>query len=319
MTTGAIILAAGVSSRMKEFKPMMCVGRKPMILNVVDTLKAVGADPIAAVTGYRADTIARCLQGTGVITVRNRAFASTMMLDSLAVGLREIGGRCDRVVVFPADVPMVKPSTVTGMLLQTGDAVIPVCSGNEGHPVVISSSLFGRICASSPGTKLRDILSDRDVDVVRYATEDPGILMDANTYEEYLQLLNYNSRMQGKGTFHLEYNLRLAVDDATMDNDMMLLLEMLEYTGSLQTASECVNSSYTGNWRRIKQLEKQLGVTLVASAAGGQKGGGTSLTEAGRCLLDAYGRMQREGEKMMNMLFKEYFTDDIIKKIQNSH
>ena len=82
MKTGAVILAAGAPGEIKEGKPMMCVGQKPMIRHIVDTLTELKLSPVVVVTGYRSDIIERCLASTGAVIVRNRKFASTDMFSA---------------------------------------------------------------------------------------------------------------------------------------------------------------------------------------------------------------------------------------------
>ena len=71
MKTGAVILAAGAPGEIKEGKPMMCVGQKPMIRHIVDTLTELKLSPIVVVTGYRSDIIERCLLYTEFIFFAN--------------------------------------------------------------------------------------------------------------------------------------------------------------------------------------------------------------------------------------------------------
>ena len=102
-----------------------------------------------------------------------------------------------------------------------------------------------------------------------------------------------------------------------MNRETMRLLEMVQYTGSLQLASELMNVPYTRSWRQIKNMERQLGVPIVRSAAGGARGGGSLLTEQGTALLEAYQNMSKECAKLSNWLFQEYFSDDFVEKLQN--
>lgn len=77
MKTGAIILAAGAPGEIQEAKPMLCVGQKPMIKQIVELLEGLSVRPIVVVAGYRYDIIGRCLADTGAVIVRNRRFAET--------------------------------------------------------------------------------------------------------------------------------------------------------------------------------------------------------------------------------------------------
>ena len=62
---GALILAAGMSTRMGQFKPLMEFNGESMIRRVVRSLKEAGASPIFMVVGYRAQEIRMHLAGEG--------------------------------------------------------------------------------------------------------------------------------------------------------------------------------------------------------------------------------------------------------------
>ena len=62
----ALILAAGVSSRMERFKPMLPVGEDTMIRRTVRMMQQAGADPIVVVTGYKSAAPASGRDGPGV-------------------------------------------------------------------------------------------------------------------------------------------------------------------------------------------------------------------------------------------------------------
>ena len=51
--TGAVLVAAGLSSRMKDFKPMLPFGTSTASRHMIGMLKSLKADPIVVVTGYR--------------------------------------------------------------------------------------------------------------------------------------------------------------------------------------------------------------------------------------------------------------------------
>ena len=53
--TGAVLVAAGLSSRMKDFKPMLPFGTSTASRHMIGMLKSLKADPIVVVTGYRAE------------------------------------------------------------------------------------------------------------------------------------------------------------------------------------------------------------------------------------------------------------------------
>lgn len=52
-TIGAVIVAAGMSSRMGDFKPMLNIGAISIAQRIVATLRQAGAQHIVVVTGFK--------------------------------------------------------------------------------------------------------------------------------------------------------------------------------------------------------------------------------------------------------------------------
>ena len=64
MQIGALIVAAGMSTRMGEFKPMLSIGSISVAQRVIATLSQSGVSKIVMVTGYNATMLERHLSGT---------------------------------------------------------------------------------------------------------------------------------------------------------------------------------------------------------------------------------------------------------------
>ena len=88
MKTGALIVAAGMSSRMGDFKPMLNIGSISIAQRVVATFQQAGVDKIVMVTGYQAAMLEHHLAGNGIVFLRNDAYETTQMFDSACIGLR---------------------------------------------------------------------------------------------------------------------------------------------------------------------------------------------------------------------------------------
>ena len=72
------------------------------------------------------------------------------------------------------------------------------------------------------------------------------------------------------------------------------LLENIEASGSLRKAAESADISYRHAWDLIKTAEASLGQPLITRQAGGARGGGSSLSAAGRHMLAVFDRLARE-------------------------
>ena len=87
------------------------------------------------------------------------------------------------------------------------------------------------------------------------------------------------------------------------------LLRHIDETGSLAEAAERMGLSYRRAWGKVREIEKNLGVKLVESEAGGAGGGGSRLTRQGERLLALYQRLRRRMEADLEKEFQEVFDD----------
>jgi molybdate transport system regulatory protein len=70
------------------------------------------------------------------------------------------------------------------------------------------------------------------------------------------------------------------------------LLQLIDDTGSLAEAAAAMQLSYRRAWGKVREIEENLGLKLVESAAGGAGGGGSRLTPDGRRLVARFRRFQ---------------------------
>ena len=129
MEIGAVITAAGMSSRMGEFKPMLSIGTISIAQRVTATLRQAGAEKMVMVTGNNAEELERHLSKSRVIFLRNENYASTQMFDSAKIGLEYLRGKCDVVLFTPVDVPLFTAATVRALLARGAPPACPVCRG----------------------------------------------------------------------------------------------------------------------------------------------------------------------------------------------
>lgn len=68
----------------------------------------------------------------------------------------------------------------------------------------------------------------------------------------------------------------------------MELLEKIEEAGSISNAARAMNMSYKKAWELINHLNEQTNSPVVVPQAGGEKGGGSTLTPEGIELIKYY-------------------------------
>lgn len=189
--TGAVIVAAGLSSRMGKFKPMLPIGNQTMISRVVDCMKKVGASPIVVVTGYQREMIEGQLAEEDVVFVHNSLFRETQMMDSLLLGLEVLKESCSRVLVIPGDIPLIAMETIQSMLEIEGAFVRPVFHGKAGHPVLLQTELTSILENYHGPGGLRGAIEHSGLEIQEVKVDDPAILMDNDTPEDYAKSLAY--------------------------------------------------------------------------------------------------------------------------------
>ena len=312
----AVILAAGISSRMGKFKPMLTVDGETMISRVVHGMKRVGASPIVVVTGYKQEVLTEHLAQEGVIFVHNERYYETQMLDSLVLGLEALGPEHDRVLMSPADVPLVQTETVLDLLRTEGAFVRPIYEGSVGHPVVMDRTLISVLKHFDGQGGLRAAVEGAGIPIVDLEVTDRGTTLDDDTREEYANLLKYH-RQQTNRPQLLQLDLRVCLQAETQlwGPGTAQFLELIDTTGSIQSACSCMHMAYSKGWKMINETERQLGCPILIRSQGGAHGGGSHLSPEGKKILAAYRAMVEEIQSSSEQIFQKYFPGGSIDKL----
>ena len=305
MDTGAVVVAAGMSSRMGDFKPMLSIGSISVAQRVVATLKQAGAARVVVVTGYNAEELERHLASSGVVFLRNENYRTTHMFDSALIGLRYLRDKCRQVLFTPVDIPLFTAATVDALLTSGAELACPVCGGTRGHPILMSANVIDRVLEDSGESGLDGALSRCGVPMTLVEVDDPGILHDADTPEDYRELL----RMHNSQLTRPVVQVSICREKRFLDPRVAMLLTLTDETQSVRAACQRMPLSYSSGWNAINLLEAELGYPVVARTQGGQRGGRSSLTEKGRALLRAYEAYTLRLRAMADELFVQYFPD----------
>ena len=303
MRTGAVVVAAGLSSRMGDFKPMMQMGAMSIISRVIANFQQADVFPIVVVTGFRADELEKHVSKLGVICVRNDEYASTEMFDSAVAGFSFVRDKCDRVFFTPGDIPLFTYDTVRRLMETDADVAKPVCHGQEGHPILLSRQLVDRILAFTGSASLREVIEACAESATVIDVDDEGILLDADTKHQYDKLVERSNRK----LFRPVLDVSLMREGRLFDKNAALLLHTVAYAGTVKEASSKIGISYSKAWKMISALEDNLGFPLLERQPGGESGGASQLTAEGRHLLLQYERYVEDIKRYANSVFGHYF------------
>ena len=192
MKFGAVITAAGMSTRMNQFKQLMNVGGPDgltMAEQVVTNFLEAGITDIVVVTGFRSDEVEAALEKYRITFINNPDYRTTQMFDSVKLGLSVLQNRCDKIFFCPVDIPFFKSETVKKLMQQEAELVYPSYNMKKGHPVLISSSLVQKLLEYKGQGGLKGALNECGCKTFFLTVDDEAILYDADTRADFEKLI----------------------------------------------------------------------------------------------------------------------------------
>lgn len=305
MKTGAVIVAAGMSTRMNEFKQLMKIGDLTIVERVVLNFLRVGIKEIVVVTGYRAEQVEKALYHKGITFLRNENYENSQMLDSAKIGLAYLKDRCDQVFFCPVDVPFFTEETMKKLISQHGSIVVPKCRNKLGHPIKIKTLLIPAILDYQGEGGLRGALDSLNIEFVSIPVQDEGILMDLDTPEDYQQILElYDSKL-----IHPQVKVWLAKNKPFFGPGTAVLLKEIDRNGFVREACAKTGISYSKGWSIIRSAEEELGYKIVERQPGGRNGGRACVTEAGKEVLRLFEVYEEKLEESARKIFEKIFLE----------
>ena len=305
MQTGALIVAAGMSSRMGDFKPMLEIGSISIAKRIVANFRQAGVEKIVMVTGHNADMLEKHLFGQGIIFLRNENYETTQMFDSAKIGLEYLKDKVDIILFTPVDIPLFTASTLDKLILSDAKIACPVCEGQQGHPIKIDSSLVDIILEDDGMYGLKGALNNCGEETEEIEVDDPGVLHDADTPEDYTELLKLHNASLARP----EVEVCLSREVPFFSGRIAMLLSLINETGSVRTACTRMQISYSTGWNLIRTLENQMTCTLVERFQGGSHGGKSHLTDEGKKLVGRYNEYFELIREYASEHFDEYFGE----------
>jgi CTP:molybdopterin cytidylyltransferase MocA len=195
MGTAMVILAAGLSKRMGTFKPLLPVGDRPAILRSIDTAKAAGINEIIVVTGHKRGELEDLLRAEApeARLIYNDDYHGDMFI-SVCLGVSALSKSQSGFFLLPADCCAITPGTLAALaesFTRTGASAVarPKYKGRRGHPPLVPTLYKDRLLSYGGGDGTKGFLAT--LPTVEIETDDPGILLDMDTPEDYVALLNH--------------------------------------------------------------------------------------------------------------------------------
>ncbi len=203
----AIVLAAGLSTRMGQSKPLLPLGERTVIEHILSVLQTCPVDAIRVITGYEREAVERRLAGWPVQTVYNPHYATGEMLSSIQVGLRAAPDEADAALIALGDQPALERSVVEQIVAAYHNGqrsiVFPSYQMRRGHPLLIGRKHWREILALREGQTLRDFFRGVEGAILHVDVATASVLQDMDTPADYRrELADYASRHQVAETRH---------------------------------------------------------------------------------------------------------------------
>jgi molybdenum cofactor cytidylyltransferase len=187
----AVVLAAGLSSRMGQPKMLLPWGKTSVIRHVVGVLEKSGLADIYVVTGSVRENIEKELLDSKAKLVFNPKFADEEMIVSLQTGLASLPEEIGAAMVVLGDQPQIEVDVVRRIIREyhatNHPLIVPSYQMRRGHPWLVHHSLWDEILTLRPNQSLRDFLSQKSASIHYLVLENPSILRDLDIMEDWEQ------------------------------------------------------------------------------------------------------------------------------------
>ncbi len=185
---------------MHQYKPLLKIAHQTIIEHTIYSLKyslkyslnKCKINDIIVVTGHNREKITPVILQAGARPVFNKNFKTGGMLSSIKTGVQALCPQASGFLLLPVDIPLIRPATIQSLISvfikNYKHIIIPQFNGEPGHPPVIPAWLIPEILNLKNHSNLGTLLLSLKKHQKRQIVYDQGILMDADTKEDYEHL-----------------------------------------------------------------------------------------------------------------------------------
>ncbi|MDR2360915.1 MAG: NTP transferase domain-containing protein [Oscillospiraceae bacterium] len=215
-----------------------------------------------------------------------------------ANAVEHLGNKCERVLLAPANFPLFDAATVRRLLETSGEAVVPVCAGTRGYPVLVPVRVLPELAeADGDIAQMIEALAPLEVEV-----SDAGVTADvtkgieADAIAESLTL---------RTQFRPSFKLTLGRERSFYGPGIQQIVQLVMETGSVLKAQKLLGMAYSYAIRIIREAEAGLGFRLFDYEIKGRK----RSTPTARCkeFYDKYEAFSEDCERYVEEAFRRYF------------
>lgn len=186
--TSALILAAGLSSRMGSIKALLPWQGKSLICHQADTLLEAGFIDVITVLGYHASEIKKEIEHLPVRVVINKNYAEGKC-SSILAGILNLDPLSSFVLLTTADQPLTQKIVLQLICchsMNPSSILVPSYQGKRGHPLLVPKQYYTELLQINEQTQgLKRFLTIQEKHVKTIEIDDPAILLNLNDRADY--------------------------------------------------------------------------------------------------------------------------------------
>ncbi|HET9487875.1 MAG TPA: nucleotidyltransferase family protein [Chryseosolibacter sp.] len=189
MYSGAIILAAGSSSRMGQPKQMLDIHGEKLLVKTIQTVLHSGINAVTVVLGADEEAHRKLIRDLPVDVVYNEQWQAGMG-SSLKTGLVHLTTKhpsLEAVIVLVCDQPLLTPQAIHNLFAKYQETKKPVVASRysemPGVPALFNKKYFEKLAALPDDQGAKKIILQNPADVAE--VDFPGGEVDLDTMEDY--------------------------------------------------------------------------------------------------------------------------------------
>lgn len=182
----AVLLAAGMSSRLPGGKLLLPLQGKSLVRHAADAALASRASPLIAVTGHDAAKVSSALASPNIQIVKNSGY-TTGLSSSLKCGLAAVPPDCDGALILLGDMPYVSTALIDALVDAFGpgrELIVPVRHGRRGNPVLWGRRFFPQLLALTGDKGGKHLMALHEDVLYQLEAPDDGCLIDIDRVED---------------------------------------------------------------------------------------------------------------------------------------
>jgi molybdenum cofactor cytidylyltransferase len=202
----AVVLAAGMSTRMGRNKLLLSFRDKPLVVHAVETLLASKASEIIVVLGHESEKVWDQLEvfanqiSTGAQMSRVRLVTNpdyrNGLSTSVQTGVQAVSPEASALMIYLADQPLLEPGDVDRIIAafraaktENKSIVVPFFKGERGNPVILDASLRDSILGIAGDVGCKGVIKRYPEKVYAVEMENDHVVRDVDDIQAYARLV----------------------------------------------------------------------------------------------------------------------------------